>query len=44
MVAEHGIYDHDLRKEIMEYNMMKLLALLQVKAGKFVIKESHGAT
>ena len=24
--------------------MMKLLALLQVKAGKFVIKESHGAT
>ena len=53
MVAKHGIYDHDLKKEIkilvkllfllsiIEFNMMKLLAVLQVKTGKFVMKESN---
>ena len=55
MVAKHSIYDHDLRKEIkilvkllflfyiIQFNMMKHLAIIQVKAGKFVIKESHSA-
>ena len=54
MVAKHSIYDHDLRKEIkilkllflfsiIQFNMMKHLGIIQVKAGKFVIKESHSA-
>ena len=55
MVAEHSIYDHDIKKEIkilvkllylfsiIQFNMMELLAIIQVKAGKFVIKELHSA-
>ena len=54
MVAEHSIYDHDLWKEIkmlvklllspiIQFNMMKVLAIIQVKASKFVIKESRSA-
>lgn len=52
MVAEHGVYDHDLRKKIkilvepflfsiLVFNMVNLLAILQVNAGKTMIKESH---
>ena len=49
---EHSISDHDLRKEIKIivkmvflffiklFRMMQLLAILQVKAGKTMIKES----
>ena len=29
---------------IIVFNMMKLLVILQVKAGKVMIKEKHGAT
>ena len=29
---------------IIVFNMMKLLVILQVKAGKVMIKETHGAT
>ena len=52
MVAEHGVYDHDLRKKIkilvepflftiLVFNMVNHLAILQVNAGKTMIKESH---
>ena len=49
LVAKYGINDHDHRKEInvlvnlsslfyiVVFNIMKLLALLQVKAGKSMI-------
>ena len=51
-VPEHDACDHDLRKEIkilvepfsfsiLVFSMLKLLAILQVKAGKTMIKESH---
>ena len=54
MVAEHSIYDYDLWKEIkmlvklllspiIQFNMMKVLAIIQVKASKFVIKGSRSA-
>ena len=54
MVAEHSICDHDLWKEIkmlvklllspiIQFNMMKVLAIIQVKASKFVIKGSRSA-
>ena len=51
LVAEHGIYDHDLRKKVkilvkilflfsvLVFNMINLLVILQVKVGKTVIKE-----
>ena len=51
MVPEHAICEHDLRKEIklvktflfsiIVFNMMKLAATLQFKAGKTMIKELH---
>ena len=51
VVPEHAICEHDLRKEIklvktflfsiIVFNMMKLAATLQFKAGKTMIKESH---
>ena len=51
MVAEHVVYDHNLREEIkifgktflfpiIVYNM-KLVAILQVKADDTMLKESH---
>ena len=52
-VVENVIIDHDLRKKIkilvktflsfivFEFNMMKLLVVIQVKAGETMIKESH---
>ena len=54
-VAEHDACDHDLRKEIkilverfsfsiLVFSMLKPLAILQVKAGKTMIKESHRRT
>ena len=42
MVADHDIFDHDLRKEIKilaKLFGMKHLAILQVTASKAVIKE-----
>ena len=52
MVAEHGLCDHDRRKvinilvktflfSIIVFNMIKLLAIRQVKVGKTMIKESY---
>ena len=52
MVVEHGVCDHDLRKVIkilvktflffiIEFDMMKFLAIIQVKAVKTMIKESN---
>ena len=52
MVTEYGVCDHDLRKEIkilvklflfsiIVFNTMNLLAILEVKVGKTVIKESY---
>ena len=51
MVAEHGVCDHNLRKEIkilektfllsiIVYNM-RLLAILQVKADGTLLKDLH---
>ena len=52
MVAKHGVCGHDFRKEIkilvqtfflsiIVFNMMQNLPMLQVKAGKPMIKESY---
>ena len=52
MVTEYGVCDHDLRKEIkilvklfllsiIVFNTMNLLAILEVKVGKTMIKESY---
>lgn len=53
MVLEQGICDHNLREEtkilveilllfsVLVFNMMNLLAILQVKGDKVTIKESH---
>ena len=52
MVPEHAVCDHDFKKEnkilkktflfsIITFNMMKLLAIIHIKAAKTVFKESH---
>ena len=43
MVTEHGICDHDLRKGIRVFTMIKLLAIVQVKGSKTVMKELYSA-